>query len=168
MLGNSPVKVTVCCYRKKKINFINPTLGKFVYHSTHTHTCLKCMHTHKYRQADRHARRDVISCHVAAPGSSEGFGCPCSRATQQRQGGELAPLQPPVHAPYCGPCWTWTGNPPVPQAKSLWTELLYLVIVINFWGAWWQIYGPLLVDGPIFHISGLKCRLYRTLSSQVM
>ena len=38
-----------------KINFINPTLGKFFYHSTflrtHTHTGLKYMHTHTQIQA---------------------------------------------------------------------------------------------------------------------
>ena len=33
-----PVKKKKKKKKKKKMNFINPTLGKFVYHSTHTHT----------------------------------------------------------------------------------------------------------------------------------
>ncbi|XP_049901825.1 transforming growth factor beta-2 proprotein-like isoform X1 [Epinephelus moara] len=40
---------------------------------------------------------------------------PCSRAPRQCPGGELAPLQPPVHAPYLVRMGTRTGDPPVPN-----------------------------------------------------
>lgn len=32
---------------------------------------------------------------------------PCSRSPRQHSGGELTPLQPPVHT---GPDWSWTNN----------------------------------------------------------
>ena len=63
------------------------------------------MHTHKYRQAYRHARRDVIGCcHVAAPGSSEGFGA-------LLKGNSAAPRR-------------WTGTSPATSPRSiLWSVL---------------------------------------------
>ena len=65
------------CFRRR-LTLLIPHWGNS-YITQHTHTGLKCMHTHKYRQAYRHARRDVIGWCDRLPrsGAREQLGVRC-------------------------------------------------------------------------------------------
>ncbi len=99
--------------KKKKNYFINPLGGDsicslhctvYTHTHTHTHTGPKYRHAHT-RPADMGEMLEWWGCHTAAPRSSLGVRC-LAQWPRQFPGGEPAPLQQPVHNPYCGPCWT--------------------------------------------------------------